>query len=399
MFESSMTRCSTTCILFSAFVLCIHSATYDGWVTSDVLMPRGDRAMAIGSHDSNIYILGGKYNLYQLIHYDISNDVVIDHGKSNLSAPMHGWGQFYRTQNNVLYMAKYDALSIFDMSSKSFTERWQTITYVGIHPCVATSNTFLFIVGGGTEAGVYIDTVQILSLANNEWLIHPPSMNTPRGGLTCQAHPQNNLLYAIAGITNGGYLSSVETLNISNIQSWQPISATLLYPATDLRSVIYNAHIIMISGYYDTTSRHTIHEISVLDVSTHQISSGGSLGIAMYAPATTVSGNTIYVFGGGTLKTFRYLSMPTVDPTSQPTRTPTNGPTAFPTSQPTNTMTDEPTLFPTSQPTAFPTNSPTTTLRPFGYIDGNVSCSNLHENVGLEHDKGISECREWCNNR
>eukprot|EP01083_Nonionella_stella_P180796 645680_1 len=65
--------------------------------------------------------------------------------------------------------------------------------------------------------------------------------------------------------------------------------------------------------------------------------------------------------------------------------------TTFPSNAPTKTVTNE--------PTEFPTNSPTTRLYSADYIDANVSCHNLHENVGLEHDKGSSECIAWCDSR
>eukprot|EP01083_Nonionella_stella_P268064 905922_1 len=45
--------------------------------------------------------------------------------------------------------------------------------------------------------------------------------------------------------------------------------------------------------------------------------------------------------------------------------------------------------------TSLPTITKIPSLR---YIDGNVSCNNLYENMGIEYDKGISECMEWCDN-
>eukprot|EP01083_Nonionella_stella_P275916 937195_1 len=41
---------------------------------------------------------------------------------------------------------------------------------------------------------------------------------------------------------------------------------------------------------------------------------------------------------------------------------------------------------------------PTTMVDSTEYIDGNFSCNNLHENVGLEYDKAISECITFCDN-
>eukprot|EP01083_Nonionella_stella_P047795 127939_1 len=70
-----------------------------------------------------------------------------------------------------------------------------------------------------------------------------------------------------------------------------------------------------------------------------------------------------------------------------------------PTTEPTNLPTNQPTKAPTTQPTEFPTNPPTTKLAAIKYIDGNVSCNNLHENVGIQYDKQMQECMEWCSDR
>eukprot|EP01083_Nonionella_stella_P123304 371497_1 len=52
-------------------------------------------------------------------------------------------------------------------------------------------------------------------------------------------------------------------------------------------------------------------------------------------------------------------------------------------------------INPTDEPTKAPTDEPTK-LRSLEYIDGNVSCNDLHGNMGIEYDKGISACMEWC---
>eukprot|EP01083_Nonionella_stella_P286969 976733_1 len=70
-----------------------------------------------------------------------------------------------------------------------------------------------------------------------------------------------------------------------------------------------------------------------------------------------------------------------------------------PTTEPTNDPSSQPTTAPTDVPTTVPTSSPTTKSLSIQYINGNVSCNNLYENVGIEYDKGASECEEWCNNR
>eukprot|EP01083_Nonionella_stella_P044016 118711_1 len=71
-----------------------------------------------------------------------------------------------------------------------------------------------------------------------------------------------------------------------------------------------------------------------------------------------------------------------------------SGPTRFPSTQPTAT----PTHDPSHHPTEFPTDSPTTKLDSIKYMDGNVSCNNLHDNIGIKYDKGMLECIEWCDN-
>eukprot|EP01083_Nonionella_stella_P150677 480407_1 len=57
-------------------------------------------------------------------------------------------------------------------------------------------------------------------------------------------------------------------------------------------------------------------------------------------------------------------------------------------------------IIPTTKtPTSEPTQSPTTRLDSIEYMYGNVSCNNLHANVGIDYDNQISECRAWCDNR
>eukprot|EP01083_Nonionella_stella_P237813 833918_1 len=58
-----------------------------------------------------------------------------------------------------------------------------------------------------------------------------------------------------------------------------------------------------------------------------------------------------------------------------------------------------PTDIPTKQPTTLPTSAPTTRLYSIQYFGGNVSCSNLHENIGIQYDKQMTECLDWCSNR
>eukprot|EP01083_Nonionella_stella_P167097 560776_1 len=52
--------------------------------------------------------------------------------------------------------------------------------------------------------------------------------------------------------------------------------------------------------------------------------------------------------------------------------------TSNPTTRPTNDPTSQPTSPPTYVPTTVPTSPPTTKLHSIQYIDGNVSCNNLH---------------------
>eukprot|EP01083_Nonionella_stella_P114331 337968_1 len=90
---------------------------------------------------------------------------------------------------------------------------------------------------------------------------------------------------------------------------------------------------------------------------------------------------------------------PTSTPTLHPTLTPTTIPTTFPTTMPTRTPTNPPTKSPTKPPTKPPTIPPTAAPKySIQYIDSNVSCSNLHENVGIEYDKDRTECMDWCSN-
>eukprot|EP01083_Nonionella_stella_P047797 127941_1 len=72
--------------------------------------------------------------------------------------------------------------------------------------------------------------------------------------------------------------------------------------------------------------------------------------------------------------------------------------TLNPTAQPTNFPSNQPTKTTTNEPTPYPTKSPTTKVY-LEYIDALVSCNNLHQSVGIEYNKNLSECMECCGNR
>eukprot|EP01083_Nonionella_stella_P313608 1126540_1 len=73
--------------------------------------------------------------------------------------------------------------------------------------------------------------------------------------------------------------------------------------------------------------------------------------------------------------------------------------TSNPTTRSTSLPSTQPTQQPTNHPTTLPTHSPTTRSYSIQHIDGNVSCSNLHENVGIQYDKEKTECLDWCSDR
>eukprot|EP01084_Bolivina_argentea_P002783 5162_1 len=351
-------------------------------------MPRSGFGMAIGSYGNSIYLLGGDSETYQLTRYDIDTNKMIDCGLNNLTSSTYGDGQYYWVTNNILFMTAYDsgsALAAFDLIHASFINTKTDINIphtVNDDACIVSTDAFLYVVGGNNGA-TYINKVQILAIDNNTWSLNPPGMMSKRGGLSCNIHPQNNLLYAIGG-RNGSvdtdymYLNTIENINITNIDihSWEYTNGPLLYPTGYGRSVIYKTSILLIAGFYNEghpgTPAHHLNVVQIIDVITGTVSYGGKLNYGIYRHSAIILQDVIYVFGGTypPVNTFQYFIIPTnytTTPTSSPTsfstqystQSPTHYPTQSPTHYPTQSPTHYPTLFPTPFATQYPTQSPT----------------------------------------
>eukprot|EP01083_Nonionella_stella_P147847 467092_1 len=106
--------------------------------------------------------------------------------------------------------------SIFDLSTTQYTSNWNNITLdtnVGFSACFASSQSFLYILGGYLGATVmWSKVVQIVSLTTYEWIDNPPYIQHSRGNLACIVY--NDYLWAFGGQNTGGSLASNERINI-----------------------------------------------------------------------------------------------------------------------------------------------------------------------------------------
>eukprot|EP01084_Bolivina_argentea_P175126 303319_1 len=371
---------------------------YDGWVKSDVTMPRQNYDMAVGHYANSIYLLGGYLYGFQLTQYDIDKNIMIFHGEFYLPFMLYGNGQFYSVSNNIMFLVDHlgTKLLTFDLTTLSFKNGSDfNIPYnVSTEACIVSTDAFVYIVGGRNNSdGVYLNTLQIFSKSTNMWLTDSMSMNAKRGALTCNVHPQNKLLYAIGGMSSKyDYVYTVEVIDTTSINEgiWKYIDSDLLYPVAYARSIIYGTSILVIGGMYREDTNNIYHirgAIQIIDTTTGVISYGGSTidGYVTHKHSAIIVNDMIYVFGGygagGVgLNIWEYFIIPTLSPTHLQTSSPTSSQTSAPTSLKTlssttiQTPTSDPSASPqvTSQTTQTPTNDPS--IAPTNYIE-TTSCA------------------------
>eukprot|EP01084_Bolivina_argentea_P175128 303324_1 len=361
--------------------------TYDGWITSSVSMPRENYDMAIGYYDNSIYLLGGYIHQFQLIEYDIGTNKMIDHGENKLPTKVYGEAQYYSVSNNIIFMIDHFGANLFtfDLTTLSFINDGNNIHFnipynVSTEACIASTDEFLYIVGGRNSENIFLNTLQIFTISTNEWSTTTPAMKSKRGALTCNIHPQNNMLYAIGGtveiIESKGGLDTVEailinTANIDN-QEWEYLGGHLIHPVSFARSIIYRTSILVLGGIFqgETNAYYDWGAIQVIDITTGMISLGGGMG-ADYKHSAIIANDIIYVFGGYNAAqgrdTWKYFIIPSSSPTDVPTTslpTDSTSPTLLPTDLPTTltataSPTDSaPTLLSTDLTTDIPASAP-----------------------------------------
>eukprot|EP01083_Nonionella_stella_P093715 262705_1 len=143
-----MTSVDVICLFLVLFVCTIGRSQ----LFTIVSPPRTVRAAACATYNKSIFIIGG-FERNQFVEYNISSDVITDHGQDVLPEEVHGIAMYFSQYGNLLYMAQRDVIGVYDLSSSLFPYDASTIqkgtsNIFGASACVTASEHFLFVLGG-----------------------------------------------------------------------------------------------------------------------------------------------------------------------------------------------------------------------------------------------------------
>eukprot|EP01084_Bolivina_argentea_P297116 511802_1 len=385
------------------------SINYTGtWQSGTSVLPRADSFMAIGHWNGSIFLLGGTNERNALVEYNIISDQMIDYGNNSLPTRIFGYNTFYTQQNELLFMIDpFDnVLNVMDLSSKMFISNWHSVNMTppiesGFR-CLASTQEFIFMMGGYNTEYKIINDLQILSLSTYAWIPNAPSMFWKRYNHACVFHPESEKLYVMGGygkpVNCSGYCSgditSVEEIKVENIlnNKWEK-TTDLLFARHSARATTYGYNILVIGGdvWDDSLGNYKdIDEVEVINIYTNKVTLTARLNYPISSAAIINVQDRISVFGGvdhahkpyktevnkwqyfdlptaptaaptlpsvsPTISPSQQTVSPTIDPTSNPTKdtdNPTNAPSFSPSAGPT-----QPSIHPTYDPTQDPTYNP-----------------------------------------
>eukprot|EP01083_Nonionella_stella_P083391 230594_1 len=349
-------------------------------------LPRADYGMAIGSWNNTISIFGGEDYHTSYVEYDIASGSIIDHGQSFISpGRIYGSSSFFTQKDQHLYSIDYYGQRFirFDLSNKTYEYDWNSLAFpkkVYHTACLASTDQYLFVVGGGSTSGSPYQNFQILNLtapvSSSSW-ITGSLLNEGRSRSTCAVHPSTNRLYVFGGKDS----DTIESVNVASdvvmsTETWSYNANTLLIQTRAPSSIIWGDDIYIIGGYdyHYSTGDNFLNMIQIFSTLTGTVTASGTmLDFATMSAAAIRVGQIVYVFGGAPyaspvvqhssawqhcdlLATRPPTTAPTLNPTKQPT-IPTSIPTEHPTVQTMSPTT--PTSVPTRSPSSDPTKSPT----------------------------------------
>ena len=256
-------------------------------------------------------ISGGQVNPYQWTKYDILKDEMTDLGVDYLNVTLgnevgeHGYGTYFTQINDTTVYTingNGDSINVYNLQTLSYQDLGTTIPInVDRYGCMASSATpspRLFITGGNNASNsedAALDDLQVLSLADMQWMSSPPSMVETRHRHGCIV--ANDKLWAMSG----KYENSVEVINTTDIanETWQEIGTLSCMPVL-MGITVVDSTIFVVGGYCRSwsTRSDTVHTI---DAVTNNISTYAySLPIAANGIPVVAIDATIYGFGGQT---------------------------------------------------------------------------------------------------
>eukprot|EP01083_Nonionella_stella_P189956 703631_1 len=266
-------------------------------------------------------------------------------------------------------------------------------TNFGSTSCLASSDAFLFVVGGEDSSYNLLYSVQMLSLSTYSWTSNPPSMQRARHSHACLVY--NEHLWAFGGRSNaitGEEDPSNERIQTTNIaqNTWYFVGS-LTSGLKQIRAVPWYDTIYIVGGHDGSSEHDWVHLVNA-KTGAVTLSPDRLPWLCDYAAPIIVNG-ILYVFGCAGDE-WAYYTLPsasstTKDPTTRPTLNPTQRPTPSPTGQPTPNPTKNPTHAPVI--VAVPTTCPSEIT---GCDPDKNTCTTCHESCG-EHCQ-CTDCDESC---
>uniref|UniRef100_W5N688 Kelch domain-containing protein 8B n=2 Tax=Lepisosteus oculatus TaxID=7918 RepID=W5N688_LEPOC len=150
----------------------------------------------------------------------------------------------------------------------------------------------LYVVGGCSETGLPLDTVEVLDVASQTWA-PLPALPTARAGAT--AVSLGKRLLVIGGMdAEQSPLSSVEAYNVDE-GKWEK-KANLGQPSMGITSVEKEGKVYALGGMGSDTSPQAL--VRVYDIAKDQWQPLPSMPTPRYGASSFLRGNKIYVLGG-----------------------------------------------------------------------------------------------------
>eukprot|EP01083_Nonionella_stella_P182026 653766_1 len=295
-------------------------------------LPVANMAMAVGSFNHTIFLLGGNPSPRQMTKYQTKSKNFVYGGDNALPINTSAMGQGWTQQGNILYLVDIDFpinLAMYHMNTQQFTTNWTNLPIeIGPHSCLASSKDTLFVVGGRYNTTAYHNKLQILNLTTLQWTNNPPSMNDVRTQAACIV--ANDYLWAFGGRYDPvdfrtGQLASNERVELNNItqNTWVYVDS-LTTALTGLRAVVYKDTIYVIGGNAFVYTNDIVH---LMDTQTGALTGTDHLPFQTSFSSPIVAHNVLYVFGGQNLFqlnkwTYFNFPSPTTNPSTAPTRIP-----------------------------------------------------------------------------
>eukprot|EP01083_Nonionella_stella_P307155 1078595_1 len=329
-------------LLFLIWISTIYNQiSRASWIVSNDPLPRSDDEYAIGEHNGTILLIGGSVFAQQGVGIDIDSQKVTDLGEQVLPVPSSGAkGQFWTQQAHIIYIIEESTFNTFDVTTHQYTTNWQGLqfNYVDRTGCLASSDAFLYVMGGKDTNDIPINLVQILSLSTYSWMSDPPSLQVVREKHACLVH--NGYLWAFGGEdTSGDGIPSNERILTTNIalNTWHfvdSLSEGLVYH----RAASWSDAIYIVGGKREDDT--VVNWVHLVDANTGTITMfSDNLPWSCDRASPIIIDGIFYVFGCDSdsgLDEWAYYTLPypTQEPSSNPSPIPTEKPTELPSTMP-----------------------------------------------------------------